>query len=205
MTIPPCPCGAPEQWRAIPGWEGLYEVSDHGQVRSLDRYVQYRDGRRRFYSGRLMQLRVDPDGRRRVSLCRGAEYTQCRVSTLVLLAFAGPRPEGTETCHNDGDASNDHVGNLRFDTHTANVQDTLRHGRNPRANKTHCKWGHAFSGPNLITRPSGRRLCRACQRAAQAKYLYGIENLRAEADECYALIMAGQRRSSASRARSVRS
>lgn len=190
MTIPPCPCGQPEQWKPIPKWEGYYEVSDHGQVRGLDRAIHYRDGRRTLTPGRLMRLRSDPDGRRRVSLCRDSAYTQCRVSTLVLRAFIGEAPRDTETCHSDGDASNDHLGNLRWDTHSENVRDTVRHGRHKDAGKTHCKWGHALSGPNLASRAKGRG-CRACQWAAGRQYLYGRGNVRAEADERYALIMAG--------------
>lgn len=40
-----------ETWKPIPGYEGLYEVSDHGRVRSLDRVVEFSDGRLRFQRG----------------------------------------------------------------------------------------------------------------------------------------------------------
>jgi len=54
-----------------------------------------------------------------------------RVAHLVLTAFVGPRPEGMECCHNDGDETNDHADNLRWDTHSANLLDRRRHGTAP--------------------------------------------------------------------------
>jgi hypothetical protein len=50
------------------------------------------------------------------------------VHRVVLTAFTGPCPEGMECCHNDGNPSNNHVSNLRWDTHAANSQDAIRHG-----------------------------------------------------------------------------
>ena len=48
---------------------------------------------------------------------------------LVALAWIGPQPEGMEVCHDDGDPTNNHVSNLRWDTHQANASDMVRHGR----------------------------------------------------------------------------
>jgi len=45
---------------------------------------------------------------------------------LVLLAFWGPCPSGLEVCHNDGSRDNNHLDNLRYDTHKANLQDASR-------------------------------------------------------------------------------
>jgi hypothetical protein len=50
------------------------------------------------------------------------------VHELVLTAFVGPRPVGMETCHNDGNPLNNHLTNLRWDTHQANQLDRNRHG-----------------------------------------------------------------------------
>jgi hypothetical protein len=50
------------------------------------------------------------------------------VHRLVLEAFAGPCPEGRECCHEDGDPANNSLGNLRWDSHQANMDDMLRHG-----------------------------------------------------------------------------
>lgn len=65
-----------------------------------------------------------------VDLYRGSRPSQTRfkVAVLVLLAFVGPRPKGMECCHNDGDPENNSLDNLRWDTHSSNVYDAIRHG-----------------------------------------------------------------------------
>jgi len=51
-----------------------------------------------------------------------------RVHRLVLEAFIGPAPKGTICCHNDGDPTNNRLENLRWDTHSSNTRDAIRHG-----------------------------------------------------------------------------
>jgi hypothetical protein len=202
MTIPPCPCGAPEQWRAIPGWEGLYEVSDHGQVRSLDRMIPSSRGGRQRLRGRLLKPAYGTDGRRFIGLHRDGQSIQRRIYTLVLEAFVGPRPDGFDACHNDGDCVNDHVGNLRWATRSDNILDAVRHGTHVATRRTHCNYGHPMTGPNLA-QGAGRRLCKACMRARRTRDRDGMEAFQREADEHYARIVAGERLSLwANRARS---
>lgn len=121
-----------EEWRAIAGWEGFYEVSNMGRVRSLDRVSC---GVR--VKGRLMKpypdnkdhpyamLTLQSGGRKGTPGCR-IEFPM--VHKLVLEAFVGPRPPGLEACHNDGDGMNNRLTNLRWDTHKANMADQFRHG-----------------------------------------------------------------------------
>ena len=126
-----------EIWKPIIGWEGLYEVSDHGRVRSLDRTVKTSKGHIRKVKGRVLR----PHGRTKslpydiVTLTRGGRRgapgmieEMPYVHTLVLEHFVCPRPEGMEACHNDGNGMNNHIDNLRWDTHKNNMQDQLRHG-----------------------------------------------------------------------------
>jgi hypothetical protein len=54
---------------------------------------------------------------------------------LVLTAFVGPCPIGMEGCHWDGDTSNNHLDNLRWDYHENNEKDKLRHGTRVRGSK----------------------------------------------------------------------
>lgn len=55
-------------------------------------------------------------------------YQQRKVHHLVLEAFVGPRPEGMQGCHNNGDSKDNCAANLRWDTPKANAMDTLLHG-----------------------------------------------------------------------------
>lgn len=113
-----------ETWRPIPGIEG-YEVSDHGRVRSLDRWVQYMNGRRHRRKGRMLTPDQDSRGRMRLSL---GSKARSRIHQLVALAFIGPCPDGMEVAHNDGNPSNNRLANLRYDTHSGNHDDRHRHG-----------------------------------------------------------------------------
>lgn len=52
----------------------------------------------------------------------------CSIHRLVLETFIGPCPDGMECCHNNGDPVDNRLGNLRWDTHFNNVQDSIKHG-----------------------------------------------------------------------------
>lgn len=120
-----------EQWRPIPGWEGFYEVSDMGRVRSLDRDIpNSRGAGTRRMRGKLLKPKKYPNGYRFVQLSRGywASQKERQVSHLVLEAFVGPRPEGFQACHNNGDNQDDQLENLRWDTPKNNNADKKEHG-----------------------------------------------------------------------------
>src|SRR5690554_6644093 len=113
-----------ERWAAVAGYQGLYEVSDSGDVRSLDRL----DAQGNRIKGRVLRPDARPSGHLRVTLCRDSTTQRFWVHRLVLSAFVGPRQAGMEGCHNDGDPTNNAVSNLRWDTKTANAQDRRKHG-----------------------------------------------------------------------------
>jgi hypothetical protein len=111
----------PERWLPVVGWEGRYEVSDQGNVRSL----WAPNGPRRV--PRLLKPRVHapaPNGRMLVFLCDGKRRKpQPRlVHHLVLEAFVGPRPDGQETRHGPGGALDNRLVNLRWGTHVDNIR-----------------------------------------------------------------------------------
>lgn len=120
-----------EQWRPIPGFEGFYEVSDLGRVRGVTR--ELRPGR--IWQGRLLQ-QIEDAAYLCVSVHRNGTQRKINVHTLVLEAFVGPRPEGMEACHGDGNAKNNALSNLRWDTPKANHADMDRHGTRIRG-RTH--------------------------------------------------------------------
>jgi hypothetical protein len=115
-----------ERWRAVAGYEGLYEVSDLGRVRSLPR--RYRR------TLKVLKPGISAEGRREFTLCRDNERWGVTAARLMLAAFVRPCP-GPEydACHNDGDPSNDALGNLRWDTRSGNLADRKKHGRRPYA------------------------------------------------------------------------
>lgn len=167
---------AEERWLPVVGWEGFYEVSDQGRVRSLDR-VSTRNGRPYRQRGRILKpWPTPPMGYLSVGLHGDGAVRRVRVHTLVLEAFVGPRPEGLVACHGpDGHRVNT-PANLRWDTQPENCRDILRHGVHHNTAKTRCKrGGHEFTTENTYINPtSGGRQCRKClrevnQRSAVAK------------------------------------
>lgn len=155
-----------EEWRAIPGYEHLYEVSSQGNVRSIDREV-LRNGVPNSIRGRHLKPRAMRTGYLRVSLCSGGGIRDWYIHRIVAAAFIGDAPDGLDVCHYDGDRANNYIGNLRYDTRAGNMQDQIRHGTNPMTVKTHCPRGHALMEPNLVEfkAKKGHRHCLACYRA----------------------------------------
>src|SRR5690606_10033103 len=111
-------------WRDIPGYEGLYQVSDHGDVRGVDRVLA--DGRA-WPSARLSP-KAGSKGHLSVGLVKGGARKHFGVHCLVLAAFVSPRPDGMQGAHNDGNPANNKLANLRWATPKSNLADRVRHG-----------------------------------------------------------------------------
>jgi NUMOD4 motif/HNH endonuclease len=120
-----------ERWLPVVGFEGLYEVSDLGRVRSLKRHDRF---------GRSVRPRILKDGPagngyRKVDLSKEGRYTYMYVHIAVLTAFGGPRPLGTECAHRNGIPYDNRYGNLEWKTHVANEADKEAHGTKPARGK----------------------------------------------------------------------
>ncbi len=108
-----------EIWMPVKGYEGKYEVSHFGNVRSLLRC--------RGVLGRILKPGRSCNSLS-VALLNNGKQKSFLVHILVLQAFHSLRPNGLEGCHNDGNYRNNYIGNLRWDTHKNNMQDSIRHG-----------------------------------------------------------------------------
>lgn len=119
-----------EQWKPVVGYEGFYEVSDHGRVKSLPRLVK-RGSSDYPVKGGILKPQRQASGHLHVQLCNSDARVVARVHRLVLAAFVGPCPEGMEVCHNDGNPTHNRLDNLRYDTRRNNVADSKKHGSFP--------------------------------------------------------------------------
>ena len=112
-----------EEYRDIKGFEGMYQVSNLGRVRSLDRI----DCAGRKLRGAPIAFNVYK-GYRGVWLNKDSKGTYRRIHRLVGETFI-PNPEGKRTInHKDGDKSNNRVSNLEWATHTENSLHAFANG-----------------------------------------------------------------------------
>lgn len=119
-----------EKWKSVVGYEGIYEVSALGRVRSLDRKIRHRSGGLRRWRGRIL-VPVKRFQYWAVSLHKNGMQDTKQIQSLVMTAFIGGPPNNMEICHNDGDGRNNTLTNLRYDTRASNCEDRKRHGTAP--------------------------------------------------------------------------
>jgi hypothetical protein len=129
---PILPFEAVEEWRAVIGWEGFYEVSDLGRVRSLPRLTSTGATP----GGRILKPAIS-GGRLMVNLCREGIAKGHRIHRLVAAAFIGPCPEGLEVCHGPGGALDNRAANLTYGTKKKNCgPDKVRDGTTNRGERS---------------------------------------------------------------------
>ena len=126
-----------ELWTSIAGYEGFYEVSNYGNVRSLTRFVPYGRHKGMTYTGRDLKLFVT-NNYLSVKLARAGITKTFYAHELVMMAFDGPRPEIDERCeirHLDGNKLNNNFSNLAYGTVKENAADRKLHALGLVANK----------------------------------------------------------------------
>ena len=119
-----------EIWKPVKGYEGFYEVSNQGRIRSLDRICNSKLGSKRVVKGKVIAGSIGSNHYKRNNLrdSNGVSKT-ITVHRMVLTAFVGDPPSiRHQACHNDGNKFNNCVDNLRWDTCQANNKDKTKHG-----------------------------------------------------------------------------
>lgn len=122
-----------ERWLPVPGFEGFYEVSDQGRVRSLARQGTY---------GRTLKPVPDSHGYLTVTLSRSMERDRRWVHQLVLLAFSGPGSPDQQVRHGPGGKLDNRLINLCYGTRAENERDKIRDGTFRHGGGTYRGEGH---------------------------------------------------------------
>lgn len=127
-----------EEWRAVSGYEGYYEISSFGRVRGVERIVDCGCRGRRKLPQRVLSPTLAA-GYLAVELNRDGQRFKALVHRLVCMAWHGPQP-GSEyqVGHNDGSKINNTPENLRWLTAAENAADRKKHGREKRGTEHHC-------------------------------------------------------------------
>jgi hypothetical protein len=130
-----------EIWKAVVGFEGAYEVSNLGRVRSLDRTgpARSRWGQDivRVFRGRILAGGPHPNGYITMHLYLDGVRRPTVLHIIVAEAFHGPRPSpGHEVRHLDNDRKNCVAENIKWGTRAEQQADKERHGTVPRGEKS---------------------------------------------------------------------
>lgn len=119
-----------EVWRPVKGYEGLYEASDLGRVRSLNRIVKCRAGSMRTHQGIPLKLTINRRGYLRCQIGATNCFKTKEVHRLIAIAFI-PNPENKpQVNHKDGNKLNNKAGNLEWFTNQENGQHAQDTGLN---------------------------------------------------------------------------
>lgn len=105
-----------EEWKDIVGYEGMYMVSNLGRVKSLDRKVEYLDGRKYFYKSKILTTSIKGNGYYTVSLQKNNKPKNYYVHRLVASAFLDNNKSLPQVNHKDEDKGNNSVENLEWCT-----------------------------------------------------------------------------------------
>ena len=111
-----------EIWKPIVGWEGLYEISNFGNVKSVDRYVVQRNYFR-FFKGIPIKPCKHKSGYATVTLRNSGIQKIAKIHQLVMNTFNPKKNnEKLEINHIDGNTMNNKLDNLEWCTHKENLQ-----------------------------------------------------------------------------------
>lgn len=113
-----------EIWKPIKGYEGLYEISSYGRIKSLRRTIICKNGVHKTIGGRIMSIPKCSNQYRFIALSKYGKVKQYLLHRLVAQHFIGERP--LEINHIDGNKDNNCVENLEYVTHSENQLHAFR-------------------------------------------------------------------------------
>jgi hypothetical protein len=117
-----------EVWKDIPNYEGLYQVSNLGRVKSLKRWIDNKTNAGYFIEEKILKQGMSKNHYNIVALCRGGKCVTKKVHSLVAIAFLNHNPNGYKLLidHIDNDKSNNKLENLQLITNRKNtIKDSI--------------------------------------------------------------------------------
>ena len=120
-----------EVWKDIPEFEGYYQVSDLGRIRSLDRVVNCKSAGKRFAKGRVLKDSKRSDGYRHIALWRGWQKKVFLIHRLVAQAFLLNPENKSQVNHKHGNKIDNRASELEWNTHKENTEHAVQSGLIP--------------------------------------------------------------------------
>ena len=114
-----------EHWKDVPGYEGVYQVSDTGRVKSLERI----DRINHVHPENILKNKVEKLGYQRVHLSKNGNAEYLAVHRLVAQAFVHKENGCDIVNHLDNNPSNNEASNLEWTTYKGNMQHAAAQGR----------------------------------------------------------------------------
>jgi len=111
-----------EQWKDIKGYEGIYQISNYGRIKSLARKVGSRNGALKPLPEKIVKPLYTKAGYLNLVASKKQVRETLVVHHLVAKYFIGERPEGLVIDHIDGNITNNHVSNLKYVTNKENLR-----------------------------------------------------------------------------------
>jgi hypothetical protein len=119
-----------EEWRDIHGFEGYYQASSFGRIRSVDKIITRKDGKSYFRAGRvLIPFKGTTCNYLSIQFSVNNVPSKHLIHRLIAYTFLGLEPDSVlEVNHKDGNRLNNAVSNLELVTHQENVDHSVRTG-----------------------------------------------------------------------------
>lgn len=117
-----------ETWKDIDDYKGLYQISNLGRVKSLNRVVIKKNGVHHPFKEKILSCEINNKGYIMVALCKNTKIKLFSVHRLVAKAFI-PNPNNlSQVNHKDRNKENNHVNNLEWCTQSVNMQHAYKQG-----------------------------------------------------------------------------
>ena len=119
-----------EIWKDIPNYEGRYQCSNLGRVKSLDRIIHAKDGLNYPLKGRIKKNQLGSNGYLQTSLNKEGSCKSFKIHQLVAICFLNHKPNGycMVVDHKDNNPLNNHIDNLQIITNRQNSSKDKKGG-----------------------------------------------------------------------------
>ena len=145
------------RWKPVKGYEGLYEVSTQGQIRSVDHFANNNcNGGKRYVKSRILVSYKMPNGYHQVQLSKGSEKKKHYVHRIVATAFLQNKKGCTDVNHKDGNKDNNAVSNLEWLSHKDNQIHMIKNGLTKKVTPVICsRTGKRYSSLSEAEQETG--------------------------------------------------